>query len=521
MNPRNLWSLSLLLGLAHAAFVPGGEPGKELAKDGVVATVTGRVMLDANRNGIVDDGDKGLADVLVTDGIQFVRTDAKGSFTLKFADDPLFPYKPSQVISVCWPTGTWPVGQRFFSRRADIKPMQSVDFLVREQKQQLPFTFAHGTDPHDSLGSARPFGDDLARMEGKVQFCLMTGDLGYADPEGAEKMFTSIRDNTLRFPIPMMHTCGNHDIVGIHSTRWADQDPIAGYGPYTKYLGPIRYSFDYAGVHFVALDWARILEDGKLMTGVYDTTIDWLEKDLKLQKPGTRTFVFMHHHFRHGDNKFWDVLSAHKVELLLAGHSHRNKEDVFGGVNWLTTQNMTGPYRLVTVHEKGNAVVNRCYAGSNASHTHSYSGKCKMILDQGAAKSKRSTHKDVVNREVDSAQAIEGFQAQRFEIDADIDSGTASKVGIRLGAGDAKTTLAIQCADDVLTMGNVQTAAVRGRGDKTYRVKIIAADGKIAVFVNNRVQFEQPFALKQAAPVELFAEGGRAVFNKVDVWELK
>lgn len=510
MMRGRIFALILSIGLTTPAF------GDQKPKLDPVATVTGRVMMDTNGSGKLDAGDKGLGDVLVSDGIQFVRTAADGSFTLKLADDPLIPYKPAQVISVCWPSGTWPVARQYYFRRSEIRPGQSVDFLLREQKQQLPFTFAHGSDPHDNTCGGELFAADVAGMGNHVKFCLMTGDLGYASRESADKMFTSIRAATLRFPIPMLHTPGNHDICDIHTTKWSEREPLAGYGPYTQYLGPVRYSFTYAGVHFVALDWARIMEDGKLQTGVPDTVIDWLKKDLAHLKPGTRTFVFMHHDFRHGDDKFWDVLVEHKIELVIAGHSHRNKEETRRGIKRLTTQNLCGPYRLLTIHDKGHSIVNRCFTGSAVGHAHSYAGKCKMS-EWKTLNLKRGMHTEILNQEVNGSHIVPGFQAQQMEILADIEPRDAKKIGLRVGSAH----VIISTASDQLSFDEVQTPAVRGREDKHYQVRVIVAAGKVLVFANNRVQFERPLTLTKPAPVELNATEGKCVYRKLDLWEIK
>lgn len=511
------YSLTLAL-----AFLTGTAVSAQPAKDAVVATVTGRVMLDANNNGKLDTGDKGLADVVVSDGIQFVRTAADGSYTLTFADDPLIPYKPAQVLAVCWPSGVWPAGQRFWVRRADIKRGQGVDFLLRPMKQELPFTFAHGSDPHDNVCGGEWFNDDIRRMGERVKFCLMTGDLGYATRESAPKMFASLRDATRRFPVPMLHAPGNHDICDIHTNRWSEQDSLAGYGPYTEHLGPLRYSFTYAGVHFVGLDWARIMDDGKLQTGVPDGVIDWLKKDLAALKPKTRTFVFMHHDFRHGDDRFWDVLVQHKVELVIAGHSHRNKEETRRGVPRLTTQNLCGPYRLITIHDKGHTIVNRCFAGNGPGHTHSYAGKCKMA-EWKLARRTPGQQKEIANRDLDSASLlIEGLRAKNLEIVADIDPGTAKRFGVRLTPADAKAApLELVFEGDDLRCGDVVTSAVSSRGQKASHFRLILDNGIATVFVNNRVQFERAYQPGQPCGAALFADGGRVRCNKVEVWELK
>ena len=166
--------------------------------------------------------------------------------------------------------------------------------------------------------------EELGRMKEHVQFAVMTGDLGYAGVENAHEMFASVADYTQKFPVPLLHTVGNHDVVGIHSADWKKPTEIHGNGAYTKYLGPIRWSFSRAGIHFVGLDWAYIdPKNGHAEMGVPDVSTAWLRQDLKRQKPGTRTFLFLHQPWS-PTNAFWDVLVEHKVELVLGGHSHRN-----------------------------------------------------------------------------------------------------------------------------------------------------------------------------------------------------
>lgn len=514
MNKPCRLAFTLLLGLSLSAHLRADEPAKEV----VVATVAGRVILDANRNGSIDEGEKGLPDILVTDGIQFVRTGPDGAYSIKAADDPLIPYKPSQVISISWPTSTWPMGRHWYMRLGDVKPGQSVDFLLRQDKQELPLTFVHGTDPHNNLAGSEPFRDDVDRMDDLVDFCIFTGDLGYAGRDSANA-FGQMRAFTRQFPIPMLHVPGNHDVVGIHTTEWSKQDAIAGYGLYTEYLGPIRWSFNYAGIHFVGLDWARIAEEGKLQTGVPDIVIDWLKKDLGQLKPGTRTLVFMHHHFRHGDDKFWDVLVEHKVELVVAGHSHRNLDQSRRGVEAFTTMNLAGGYRLVTLHEKGHSYVHRCFGCKNGLDSHSK----HCLLRREDYSMKRGAHQEVVAWELNSKEhSVAGLKAKKLEIVAELEPGTAKKYGLRIVAdGSKEAPLEIVCNDDLLQVGESKTAAVRSRGEKEYRLHILVDNGAVKVFANRRARIDRPFAPDSPCRVVLFADGGTAVFKKVDVWEIK
>ena len=59
-------------------------------------TATGRVFIDENRNGLLDEGEVGLANVRVSNGASVVRTDATGRYRLA-ADEQtiIFITKPS------------------------------------------------------------------------------------------------------------------------------------------------------------------------------------------------------------------------------------------------------------------------------------------------------------------------------------------------------------------------------------------------------------------------------------------
>lgn len=510
----NRWGIILLLAIGTLAGVE--LRGSTQGTAPTVRTVRGRVILDLNRNGKLDGNEKGIADVLLTDGMQFVRTESDGSYTIKVADDPLVPHKPAQVIAVRWSSGLWPVGQHWFKRVGDIKPGESVDFFLRSDKQRLPFTLVHATDPHNDLIGSDLFRDEIDRLGSQANLCVFTGDLGYMGRDNAEKSFTSIRAFTRAFPVPLLHTPGNHDICDIHTTKWSEDHPLAGYGPYLKYLGPIRWSFDYADVHLVGLDWARIAEDGKLQTGTPDTAIAYLEQDLKFVKPGTRIFVFMHHHHRL-DEKFWDVLVKHKVELLLAGHSHRNLDQSRRGVKALTTMNLRGPYRLLVVNEVGHDIVNRCSGCKDPSY---HSKHCQLFRPTGATK--RGAGQKIIDKAVDGVVSIQGARAGSFEVTAEIEPATAQKFGMRFAPADPKAKpTEIICFDNDLVAGGLRTSAVRGRDQKTFQLTLIAESGKLCIYANGRAQMERPFDPGEKCGVSLFAERGRAFFKNVEVWDFK
>ncbi|MCY2925709.1 MAG: hypothetical protein NT031_09750, partial [Planctomycetota bacterium] len=132
-----------------------------------------------------------------------------------------------------------------------------------------------------------------------ARFIVNTGDLGNATPAQAESMFASVVANARSLPIPMFFVPGNHDIVPGTPGDSPRRNPLAGLGAYTKYLGPPRWSFDYAGAHFVGVD-------------VASANSAWLRQDLAAGPPERRVFFFIH--FRGGgkpDKRFTHTFSGH------------------------------------------------------------------------------------------------------------------------------------------------------------------------------------------------------------------
>jgi len=210
------------------------------------AAVSGTVTLDG----------KGIAGVRVTDGVGFATTDEAGKYTIPIEPDPLLPYLPSRTIGISWPSGTWPARDggsgryRWWIRLKDIQDPRRVDFALVRREAKLSVCVAFGTDPHDAL--RRPhnytFRDEIAEAAGRIDFAVMGGDLGYMGFANADRDYAEIEGFTNHFPVPMFHVIGNHDVVHAHAPWWRAPHELAGNGAFTKYLGPIRWSFDYAGI---------------------------------------------------------------------------------------------------------------------------------------------------------------------------------------------------------------------------------------------------------------------------------
>ena len=483
-------------------------------------TVRGRVILDKNANGQLDGDEKGLAGVAVTDGMQFIATSEDGSFELKTIDDPVLPYKPAQVITLCWGTGYWPTGL-WYRRLADIKPDEALLFGLRTDEQKIPFAMVQTTDPHNNFTGelSQWFRDEVSRLKNSVKFAIVTGDLGYAGFDNADVMFGTIQGFTRSFPIPMFHTPGNHDIVAIHTVDWKKQTELHGSGAYTKYLGPIRWSFDYAGCHFVGLDWVFEEKDGKLEGGMPPVCIEWLEKDFARLKPGTRIFPFCHSQWC-PQEKFYDLLRKHKMELFLAGHSHQNLDVSPDGLKMLTTVNLLGkeaPFRVLHVYDGGHDVVDRC-KGTESGHRRD----CDLHVPGPIEPMRRETV-ELANQTVADKQAVKvgDLRSPWIELLAEFEPPQTGTCGVRLTCDDpAVPPVEVRFEKTSLLSGKLTIPDVRREPGDKYRLRVHTLNGYLQVRVNDRVHFERALPTDKPWRAELIAEGGEGKFTKVQLWKL-
>lgn len=145
---------------------------------------------------------------------------------------------------------------------------------------------------------------------------------------------------------PRVNVAGNHDLI--HMTK-DDLNRFWGRE------GPLHYSFDRAGWHFVVMS---TLEKKDVEVRVPEAQIAWLERDLS--RATLPTLVLMHHSVSEQDlsDSRWFAGRAEvalvkeraairrvfeqsgKVRAVFNGHVHRNHLDVIAGIPYVTVQSL-------------------------------------------------------------------------------------------------------------------------------------------------------------------------------------
>jgi len=318
--------------------------------------VRGLVFVDANANGRRDAGEPGLANAVVSDGLSVHRTGADGRYAFEADVDPAQRQGRAPIIFVSVPSGFRAQGPWYKSA----KDAGDLDFALVAEEQRLPFTFIHVTDVHMSRAEAKgkkvydAFSADVEKFKDRAKFILSGGDdcdLGDSDPRAkAVADFERYVAWTAALPLPVRHVPGNHDHLGVRSKIAGDWDPKDSnfdLGLWHERLGPTRWSFNYAGYHFLGIE----MDPSEPMK-------KWLKADLSAAD-GAPTIVLCH-----TPPAGYDALLYQRpVVLVLVGHYHYVEEKTQGRALYWIGGTLGGTdvpygYQVVEVSKEGPAA---CY----------------------------------------------------------------------------------------------------------------------------------------------------------------
>jgi predicted MPP superfamily phosphohydrolase len=251
--------------------------------------ISGSVFVDSNHNGVFDRGERGVAQVVVSNQDAVVTTDASGSYRLSRGT--------TGVMFISVPDG-YQATRTFWRSVSDTTT--TLDFSVSPVRQTTTFTFIHASDTHIAQAVLsrtqrfRALADSL-----NPAFVIITGDLvrdalRVGEPE-ATGYYELFRREAALFKNPVWTIPGNHENFGIErdKSKVAVAHPLYGRKMYRHYRGPDYYSFNYGGVHFVGLNSVDI--DDKWYYGHVDSAqIAWLERDLTMVPPAMPVVTFNH-----------------------------------------------------------------------------------------------------------------------------------------------------------------------------------------------------------------------------------
>ncbi|HVX41174.1 MAG TPA: metallophosphoesterase [Gemmatimonadaceae bacterium] len=247
------------------------------------------VFNDRNGNGVRDAGERAIPSVVISNQRDIVTTDASGVARIERG--------PTGIVYVSVPNGYRSVGAFW---RAPAPTDSQLTFALQPAPAPRTFRFVHGSDPHiapNNVDRTRRFRQLVDSI--KPDFTIVTGDLVFdamSQQEPRARSFFELFDAETRgFANPLWTVPGNHDHFGIIPTRShvPATHPLYNRGMYRLYRGPDYYSFNYGGLHFIALN--TLMADDSAYYGRVDSLqLAWLERDLATVAPSVPIVTFNH-----------------------------------------------------------------------------------------------------------------------------------------------------------------------------------------------------------------------------------
>lgn len=225
---------------------------------------------------VVDEAGRGLAGVVLSDGFDIVKSNNRGEFQIAAN-------RRGRFLFMTTPKGYRQVGSFYvplatMQQKTGVKQdLSSVIFRVEKESSGV-LKFVHLGDTE-----ARIHKDWVEVLKeyvsfNKPDFVLFNGDICYENG----LRFHSREFTSEKLGVRAVYSLGNHDLV----------DGEYGEELYEKLFGPVWYSFNSKGVHFVNIP---VLVGDRKTSYTADDVYSWLKKDLEMVEPGTPVVLIDHH----------------------------------------------------------------------------------------------------------------------------------------------------------------------------------------------------------------------------------
>lgn len=284
--------------------------------------------------GIVKAGKENLADVIVTDGFSFVRTDGNGRFEMDTHQDADFVYlvTPDGYVT-SYSSGTpefyLPLSPKQEDYQFNLIPngksddcvmIAVADVQTRNNRQFERFREQSIPDLKATI-AAYP---KTTRVMG-----ISLGDIVWDHFEH----FPVYKKEIAGLGIPFYPVIGNHD----HDK--AQMSDKASEKSYKEQFGPNYYAFQFGNVYFIVLDNILYYGDKKYDEALTGEQVKWVKGLLKYIPEGSRITIATHSplHFQEKGmipwaNELFAALKGYPTDLI-SGHTHLNSNhEIIPGV---------------------------------------------------------------------------------------------------------------------------------------------------------------------------------------------
>ncbi|MCC5904759.1 MAG: calcineurin-like phosphoesterase family protein [Balneolaceae bacterium] len=305
--------------------------------------VQGYVYEDISQTGQRDDGDPGIAGVMVSNQLDVVLTDENGFYRLPIEEEMIiFVTKPPEYKFVL---DEQYIPQFFYIHQPEGSPElnysgleptghlpESVDFGLISAEKREKFSAVIFGDPQPANHRELDYYRDgvVSELIGvETDMIIPLGDIMFDNLD----LFGRYNEIMAVLEKPVFNIIGNHDInFDADGNRYARET-------FKRYYGPSHYSFEEGDVHFIALDNVDYLgynEEGNpsYVGNIRPGQLEWIANNLE-HVDENKLIVLMAHiplyapgrdetaSLRTGDRgELFELLENFDNVLFLGGHVH-------------------------------------------------------------------------------------------------------------------------------------------------------------------------------------------------------
>jgi len=313
----------------------------------------GYVFNDINENRIMDDAEKGIAGVAVSNGIDIVQTNQSGGYEIPVSDDAIvFVIKPKDWMT---PLNQDNLPQFYYLHKPNGYPENFVYKGVEptgELPEQInfPLMSENSSDKFKMVvfGDPQPYNiedidflseDIIAELikRDDLEFGMTMGDIVGDNLD----LFSPLNQAVAKIGIPWYNVLGNHDV-----NYMAPNDMLSN-ETYERVYGPATYAFVYGNVHFIVVDDViHTAEVGSrdYVGGLRPDQITFVANYLSIVPKEDLIVLTMHIPLaQHGDSfrksdqvKLFELLNEFPHTLSISAHTHVHDHRFFhqGSYGW-------------------------------------------------------------------------------------------------------------------------------------------------------------------------------------------
>lgn len=279
---------------------------------------------------VVDQAGKGIAGVVVNDGMNFTQTDAQGAWSLQTDTTRSKFVAISTPAAYELPQQDGLAGGHYVSVRTLALAGGRHDFVLQKRRKVSDrFCFIPVSDPQvrnerevkrwrqETVPDLVQVIDSLKQSREVVGMTL--GDLVFDNMSLYDVYKASLKNTGAIF----FQCIGNHDFDKQYQDlhNMAVGTPVYGEMVYHRYFGPTDYSFNIGRAHVVTMKSLNYVGNKQYIEALTGDQIAWLEKDLSYVPKGSLVLLNMHAAAWNRVGKDGNIRNAARLQAALEGYN--------------------------------------------------------------------------------------------------------------------------------------------------------------------------------------------------------